>query len=67
MIAYTFLSCRFQVEREINIHIGLEHENIIKLYAAFEDDKNFYMVQELGAGGDLFHKIQLEGKGGCIN
>ena len=53
---------RFQVEREINIHIGLEHENIIRLFAAFEDEKNFYMVQELGAGGDLFHKIQLEGR-----
>ncbi len=37
--------CRYQVEREIRIHIKLEHENIIKLYAAFEDQKNVYMVQ----------------------
>ena len=36
---------RYQVEREIRIHIILEHENIIKLHAAFEDEKNVYMVQ----------------------
>lgn len=39
------LSRRYQVEREIRIHIILEHENIIKLHAAFEDEKNVYMVQ----------------------
>lgn len=27
---------RTQVEREINIHVGLLHESIVKLYAAFE-------------------------------
>ena len=52
---------RFQIEREINIHIGVAHENIIQLFAAFEDEKNIYMIQELATGGDLFHKIQLEG------
>eukprot|EP00983_Pelagomonas_calceolata_P133496 1161969-Pelagomonas_calceolata.AAC.5 len=39
--------CRYQVEREMRIHIQLDHVNIIKLYAAFEDDKNVYMVQSL--------------------
>lgn len=33
------------MEREIRIHIGLDHENIVKLYAAFEDEKNVYMVR----------------------
>ncbi len=37
---------RYQVEREIRIHIQLEHENVIRLYVAFEDEKNVYMVQE---------------------
>ena len=36
---------RYQVEREIRIHIDLEHENVIRLHAAFEDEKNVYMVQ----------------------
>ena len=40
-----------QVEREIRIHSRLAHENIIQLYAAFEDDSNVYMVQEYATGG----------------
>ena len=39
-----------QVEREIRIHSRLSHENIIQLYAAFEDDSNVYMVQEYATG-----------------
>lgn len=49
---------RIQVEREINIHIGITHENIIKLYAAFEDNKNVYLVLEVAEGGDLFHQVK---------
>jgi serine/threonine protein kinase len=45
--------CRYQVEREIRIHIQLDHVNIIKLFAAFEDEKHVYMVQEFaGDWGD---------------
>jgi aurora kinase len=50
------LQRRRQVEREINIHINLSHENIIGLYGAFEDDNNVYLVQELALGGDLYQK-----------
>lgn len=39
-----------QVEREIRIHSSLDHKNIIRLYAAFEDDSNVYMVQEYATG-----------------
>ena len=49
---------RVQVEREIRIHIELQHTNIIKLYAAFEDDANVYMVQELATEGDLFQQVK---------
>eukprot|EP00798_Chlamydomonas_sp_ICE-L_P023019 gene23019-30213_t len=52
---------RYQVEREIRIHIALEHENIIKLYAAFEDEKNVYMVQEFAGSGDLFEDLKKRG------
>jgi serine/threonine protein kinase len=55
------LPCRYQVEREIRIHIQLDHVNIIKLYAAFEDEKNVYMVQEYAAGGDLFEDLKRNG------
>ncbi|GAX80680.1 hypothetical protein CEUSTIGMA_g8115.t1 [Chlamydomonas eustigma] len=52
---------RYQVEREIRIHINMEHENIIRLYAAFEDEKNVYMVQEFAGGGDLFEDLKRNG------
>ncbi len=53
--------CRYQVEREIRIHVQLDHVNIIKLYAAFEDEKNVYMVQEFAGGGDLFEDLKRNG------
>lgn len=44
------------MEREIRIHSRLSHENIIQLYAAFEDDSNVYMVQEYATGA---HAVML--------
>lgn len=49
------------MEREIRIHIQLDHVNIIKLFAAFEDEKNVYMVQEFAGGGDLFEDLKRNG------
>lgn len=37
------------MEREVRLHINLHHDNIIHLYAAFEDEKHVYMVQ-VGSG-----------------
>ena len=44
------LALHMQVEREIRIHTALNHESIIQLYAAFEDDAHVYMAQEFAAG-----------------
>jgi len=35
----------------------MDHQNIVKLYEVFEDDKNFYMVMQLLQGGELFDDI----------
>ncbi|WIA40877.1 hypothetical protein OEZ86_004542 [Tetradesmus obliquus] len=43
-----------QVAREVRLHIGLDHENIISLYAAFQEAGNVVMVQEFAGGGDLW-------------
>ncbi|MEW5298547.1 MAG: hypothetical protein WDW38_000717 [Sanguina aurantia] len=52
---------RYQVEREIRIHIALQHQHIIRLHVAFEDEKNVYMVQEFATGGDLFEDLKKGG------
>ena len=49
------------MEREIRIHIVQNHQNIIKLYAAFEDEKHVYMVQEYAVCGDLFEDLKKGG------
>jgi len=36
----------------------LDHPNIIKFYDAYRDEKKFYIVTELCAGGELFDVIQ---------
>lgn len=60
---YLCSSFRFQVQREILIHIALQHPHIIQLYAAFEDEANIYMVQELASEGDLFHTVKTSEDG----
>eukprot|EP00955_Chlamydomonas_euryale_P116000 366391-Chlamydomonas_euryale.AAC.9 len=46
------------VEREIRLHSMLDHPNVIRLYVAFEDAKNVYMVQEFAGNGDLFEHVR---------
>lgn len=41
---------RFQVLREIRLHIALYHEHIINMYGAFEDEKYVYLVLEMANG-----------------
>ena len=40
-----------QVAREIDIHASLDHPNVVKLYAAFEDGDGIYLVQEYASQG----------------
>lgn len=48
---------------EFNILKRTDHPNIVTLYEYFEDDRNFYLVQELCVGGELFSKLLERGKG----
>ncbi len=38
----------YKVRNEINIHINLDHPNIVKLYNYFEDETYFYLILEKG-------------------
>jgi len=52
---------RAQVEREIRIHIELQHMYIVQLYAAWEDERVFYLVQEFASEGDVFTEVHRRG------
>lgn len=40
-----------QVYREIEIHGGLSHKNVVDMYVAFHDDQAFYLVLEFASKG----------------
>eukprot|EP00873_Tetraselmis_striata_P019212 jgi/Tetstr1/439476/TSEL_027908.t1 len=50
-----------QVEREIQIHIQIQHANVVDLYGAFEDESRIYLVMQYAAGGDLFDELRRLG------
>jgi calcium-dependent protein kinase len=43
--------------KEIEVLSKLDHPNIIKVYEYFVDKKNFYVINELATGGELFDQI----------
>jgi calcium-dependent protein kinase len=47
---------------EINILKELDHPNIVKMFEFFEDEKRYYIVQEICKGGELFEEILARGK-----
>lgn len=51
---------RFQEEglrREVAILERLKHPRVVKLVELVEDDEAFHLVEELGAGGEMFERI----------
>ena len=42
---------------EMEILNRLDHPNILKIYEIFEDQKRFYLVMELCAGGELYDEL----------
>lgn len=48
--------------REISVHKGIEHPNVIKLYEHLENNDNIYLIIEYAEGGSLFQEIQTIGK-----
>jgi Protein kinase domain len=45
------------LRNEIEILKGLDHTNVIRLYDAFEDEKQVHLIFELCTGGELFDPI----------
>uniref|UniRef100_A0AC35TU74 Aurora kinase n=1 Tax=Rhabditophanes sp. KR3021 TaxID=114890 RepID=A0AC35TU74_9BILA len=51
-----------QLRREIDIHATLNHPQIIKLYAWFDDVDKIVLALEWAFVGDMFHSLRKEGK-----
>ncbi|CAG9322057.1 unnamed protein product [Blepharisma stoltei] len=52
----------FEVLRtEVEILVGLDHPNIIRLYESYEDDRYFHIVMELCEGGELWDSLLNKG------
>ena len=49
------------LKKEAEILKELDHPNIIKIFELYDTESDFYIVQELCNGGDLFSKIKDEG------
>ena len=47
---------------EVEILKTLDHPNILKVYEYFEDEEHYYIVMEYCEGGDIFDKIERNGK-----
>jgi len=42
------------IAREVEINSNLNHENVVKMYGYFADEKRFYIILEYANGGDLY-------------
>jgi serine/threonine protein kinase len=60
-IKYESTSVEAGTWEEVALMRKLSHENIVKLYNTFEDDKHVYVVMELCSGSCLFHGITTMG------
>ena len=58
----TNLKLTEQLKKEISIIAKCNHENIIKLYGAFEDKSYIYLIMELANESTLFSKLKKSKK-----
>jgi hypothetical protein len=47
-----------QIRREIEIQTHLDHENILKLYGFFWDQRRIYLILEYAPGGELYKELK---------
>lgn len=47
-----------QLRKEVEIHSRIRHENILPLYATFQDATRVYLVMKYAGGGDLYKKMR---------
>ncbi|KAL9641880.1 hypothetical protein ABK040_000818 [Willaertia magna] len=49
---------RERLQKEIEIHLNMNHENIVELYLYFEEEGAYYLVMELCENGELYRLLR---------
>ncbi|PNH09599.1 Serine/threonine-protein kinase Aurora-3 [Tetrabaena socialis] len=52
---------KYQIYREVRVHSNLSHENVVHLFAAFQEGDKVILVQEYADGSDLFTLLHKYG------
>ena len=50
----------YYIQKEIDLHKSLSHQNIIKLYDSFEDETHSFLILEYAEKGDLFEYLRKQ-------
>ena len=46
---------------EVSVLRTIDHPNVVKLYEFYQDTKNYYLITDYCAGGELFDRIVSRG------
>ena len=46
-----------QLRKEIEIQSHLRHDNILRLYGFFWDEKKVYLILEYAIGGEVYNEL----------
>lgn len=49
-----------QLRREIEIQSHLRHNNVLRMYGFFWDDKKIYLILEYAPGGELYKELKRQ-------
>lgn len=49
-----------QLRREIEIQSHLRHDNILRMYGFFWDEKKIYLILEYAPGGELYKDLKKQ-------
>lgn len=50
------------IKQEINLHLGMDHPHILKLFGCAQDRKNVYLYLDFCRNNCLYHHLRRKGK-----
>ena len=58
--------CALRRQREIEVMANVSHPNVVKLYEIYDEPAKMHLVMELVTGGELFDRIVVSHRVGCL-